>query len=566
FTNRTALAVNPVDGHVFASTSGGNSLDEYDAEGVLVAVYTDPDELDGTHHQLDQIAIAKTQGGVGELVGIDQAIVVVSRYTLPFGTLTTRLGTVALPFAKGVFVGPANIAYTPNAPAHAVAAAGQGQATVTFDPPAADPSGLAITSYIVTARANIGGTVSAAGSQSPITVTGLTNDHVSYTFTVAAVNANGSGALSAASNSVTPTSTVPAAPTSVTAAAGDGQASVSFTPPTDTGGLTIDRYDVVSSPASAGASGTGSPIVVSGLTNGIHYTFTVAAHNSVGEGAASAPSNDVQPTGAPQPPSIVSATAGDQQVSVAFDPPANDGGSPITSYTATSSPGGFTATGGASPLVVAGLTDLTAYTFTVTATNALGTSLPSSASLPATPFLAPGAPSAVSAAVIASGTMHVTCIAGTPGDSPVTSFTATSSPGGLVGTSAGNTCDIVVRGLTAGTRYSFTVVANTQLGSGAASTPSTAALMPDAPGAPTSVVATLLDATTVSLAFSPPASDGGSAILFYNVRANSSPTPVVSTASEPVPVTGLTPGTAYTFTVSAVNLAGEGPQSAASAS
>jgi hypothetical protein len=51
-----------------------------------------------------------------------------------------------------------------------------------------------------------------------------------------------------------------------------------------------------------------------------------------------------------------------------------------TTYTATSSPGGFTGTSASSPITVSGLSEQTAYTFTVTATNASGTSSPSAAS------------------------------------------------------------------------------------------------------------------------------------------------------------------------------------------
>src|SRR5690606_41835529 len=74
----------------------------------------------------------------------------------------------------------------------------------------------------------------------------------------------------------------------------------------------------------------------------------------------------------PTAPAAVTATAGDAQATISFGPPASDGGSPITGYTATSSPGGISASGSGSPIVVAGLTNGTPYTFTVTATNAIG--------------------------------------------------------------------------------------------------------------------------------------------------------------------------------------------------
>lgn len=89
----------------------------------------------------------------------------------------------------------------------------------------------------------------------------------------------------------------------------------------------------------------------------------------------------------PGAPTIGAATAGNASASVAFTAPASNGGSAILDYTATSSSGGFTATGASSPLTVSGLTNGTAYTFTVTARNAVGSSAASAASNSVTPAL-----------------------------------------------------------------------------------------------------------------------------------------------------------------------------------
>ena len=79
----------------------------------------------------------------------------------------------------------------------------------------------------------------------------------------------------------------------------------------------------------------------------------------------------------PDPPVLQSATAGDGEATVTFDPPPRDGGSAITGYTLTEDSSGFTYTCSASPCAVAGLTNGQTYRFNVTATNEVGDSDPS---------------------------------------------------------------------------------------------------------------------------------------------------------------------------------------------
>ncbi len=80
---------------------------------------------------------------------------------------------------------------------------------------------------------------------------------------------------------------VPGAPTGVSATAGNAQATVSFTAPTSNGGAAISAYTATSSPGSITGTCASSPCVVTGLSNGTAYTFTVTATHSAGTGDAS---------------------------------------------------------------------------------------------------------------------------------------------------------------------------------------------------------------------------------------------------------------------------------------
>ena len=192
--------------------------------------------------------------------------------------------------------------------------------------------------------------------------------------------------------------TAPDAPIIGTAIATSTQTSVSFAAPLSDGDSPIINYTAIASPGgnigTVSQAGSGT-ITVTGLTNGTAYTFTVTATNSVGTSAASAASNSVTPATVPDAPTIGTATAGNGQASVPFTAPASDGGSAITSYTATSNPGNITGTisqAGSGTITVTGLTNGTAYTFTVTATNSVGTSAASAASNSVTLALAIGDP------------------------------------------------------------------------------------------------------------------------------------------------------------------------------
>ena len=278
------------------------------------------------------------------------------------------------------------VSTTPGAPGAVHAVAGTGQAVVNWA--AAAGNGSPITGYTVTASPG-GARVLVSGAHTTATVIGLTGGRA-YTFTVTATSAAGTSPSSAASNAVTPRATTPQAPTSVSGAAGNAAAVVTWTAPGSNGGSGITRYTVTASPGGRSATTTGATTgTVTGLVNGSAYSFTVTAANALGTSPASSPSGSVTPMTIPQAPTGVGAQAGNAEAIVTWIAPTNNGGSAITRYTVTASPGGRSATttgAGAGAATVSGLANNTSYTFSITASNAAGTSLGSSPSPAITPM------------------------------------------------------------------------------------------------------------------------------------------------------------------------------------
>jgi Ca2+-binding RTX toxin-like protein len=326
------------------------------------------------------------------------------------------------------------------------------------------------------------------------TVTGLVPG-TAYTFQVRAVSTFGGGPLSDPSPTpVTPIAAPipPSVPLAVTATAGNGEATVSWTAPAPNGGPAITSYQIVTTPASVGPirgiPESSTSFVVTGLLNGVSYSFEVRAENADGDGALSAPSNVVTPTApvapvVPAAPSGVTATRGNAQASVSWSSGA-DGGSPITGYRVqVLRNGGVLRTvilsGTSTSTVITGLVNGTAYSFRVMAVNAVGLSPLSAASSTVTPMTVPGAPTIGTASPGAVGgsvsaTVRWNAPAGT-GGSAITGYRVSAlrigANGAVLSTTTvtvGATLRARWMALPAG-KYRFTVVAVNALGASAAS-------------------------------------------------------------------------------------------------
>ena len=178
----------------------------------------------------------------------------------------------------------------------------------------------------------------------------------------------------------------------------------------------------------------------------------------------------------PDAPAIGVATEDNAEASVTFVA-GFSGGSPVTSYTVTSSPGNITASGNISPIVVTGLTNGTEYSFTVTATNIIGISDASSASNAVTPDV-PTVPDQVEGVSVSSVNKQVLLAWNRPdnGGSVITDYLVEYKPsaiGSWTTFTDGISLELkaIVSGLSNDTEYSFRISAINSGGPGMASVP-----------------------------------------------------------------------------------------------
>lgn len=342
-------------------------------------------------------------------------------------------------------------ATVPPAPTVTSVVPGNGKVTVGYS--LSGDGGSAIQGIIINC-----GDVTVFGGNNPLPVTGLANG-VAVTCRVRARNGLGDGPWSADSQPVTPVGP-PAALADVVATRGNSQVSVAFVPG-DNGGLTA-TYNAQCGTQSV--SGAASPLLVTGLANGVSVTCEAWAANGVGAGprTAAAP---VTPATVPDAPTITGVVRGNHQVTVTFTPPASNGGDPIQGYMPTC--GDQTVFGGNLSLPVGNLANGVAVTCTVRAVNGVGNSAASAPSAPVTPATLPGAPSLTS---VVSGDSSAQVNFTAPADdggAAVSSYRAACTPG--THSSSGTASPLTVAGLSNGETYTCSVVATNDVGSGSAS-------------------------------------------------------------------------------------------------
>jgi YVTN family beta-propeller protein len=170
-----------------------------------------------------------------------------------------------------------------------------------------------------------------------------------------------------------PLATAPDAPSIGAATPGNAEALIGFTAPGSNGGAAISGYTVTCQPGTISATGTASPITVTGLSNGTHYSCSVIASNVVGNSSPSASVN-VTPATTPDAPLLQSATPLDGAARIGFVAPVDNGGSTVLDYTAHCDPGAHAVTADASPIDVIGLGNNTVYRCRVVARNGVGDS------------------------------------------------------------------------------------------------------------------------------------------------------------------------------------------------
>ncbi|GAA0252736.1 hypothetical protein GCM10010492_61620 [Saccharothrix mutabilis subsp. mutabilis] len=414
-----------------------------------------------------------------------------------------------------------------------------------------------------------GGAVVKSVTGTSAVVDGLTAD-TAYTFTVVAKDAAGN--TSDASEALTvrtpaaPDTEKPSAPTGL-AVTGTSANSIGLSWTAASDNVGVVGYDVLSGGAVV-ASVTGTSATVEGLTADTEYSFTVVAKDAAGNvsdasAAVTGRTAQLPDTEKPSAPSGLAVTGTTQStVSLSWTAASDNVG--VVGYDVVSGGSVVKSVEGTSA-VVDGLSPSTDYSFAVVAKDAAGNRSDASAAVSARTGDAPDtqAPSAPSGLKSTGETTSSVSLEWTAASDNVDVVGYDVLSGGAVVASVTGT-SATVEGLTADTEYTFTVVAKDAAGNtsdAAAALKVRTKAAPDvvAPSAPTGLRSTGQTENSIGLAWDAATDNVG--VTGYDVFQGA--TKVATVTGTSTNVTGLAADTEYSFTVVAVDAAGN--RSAASA-
>lgn len=355
-----------------------------------------------------------------------------------------------------------------------------------------------------------------------------------------------------------------AAPTDVVATVQEGrQVQVTWTPPVSNGGNVITGYKVTDSFTNITSTVT-DPVFTAAyptIPDDTALSFTVVAVNAAGDGLPGVSAPITVPATAPSAPASALATPGSQQAVVSWSAPASTGGTAITGYTVTATPGGQSCTGDAdaTSCTLTGLTNGTSYTVAVVASNSAGDS-PAKVT---DSILVAGLPDQVASVTAIAGDANVSLSWTVPANngSAIIGYRIDEVNGAVPPVNvAGSVTSLVRTGLTNGQTYRFTVSARNGAGYGPGSE-ATAQMTPLGPPKQVTGVKAIRGDHRVTVSWLD-AFPNGTPVTGYTVRLSPGGNVVqLPATARSLALGGLTNGVTYTAVVTATNAVGTSPDS-----
>ena len=501
---------------------------------------------------------------------------------------TTAISDVDAVIAGGIWSAAFGFYTAPTPPSAPTSVSASSNAsktiTVTWGLPTS-PNDLVSYNVVVRRAGVVVARVGAPADATSLTLTGPTYDIINasaHSVTVEALNTVGTSPESS-SVSVTPIG-APSVPRSVQAEPTSSGIRLTFAAPSDNGGASISRYNVVvvdsgtttqRATATLASSDT-TALITSGLVVGSSYDVSISATNTAGTSDAVTVTAVVP--GRPSAPLISEAHAeGTGDIVVTWTAPESDGGAPITSYIARAYSRGtdsvvatsFSSLSSTRSLTLAGLTDGTLYDIGVVASqdnssqsNAIAAAGSESIRTTVMAGRLP-APTSLSISDLSSGsvTLQWPSVSNATGIS-ITEYSVKYVLGATTSTTTASTslctagvCAKTLTGLTNGSQYTVSVASTSSNGTGTYSNTVTATPR-TVPGAPENIAVEPGNAS-LAISFSAPTSNGGNAITGYTATATLSGVTVatqsVGATETTAALVGLVNGTTYNIQVIATN-------------